>query len=170
MTSPFWFKPLYILSGIWQEAGWGAVVYMAALAGVDQQLYEAAKVDGASVFQRILHFKAVLLKLICGSGGAGRLKRIWHVTLPGIAPTMITMLILNCGKVMNVGYEKVYLMQNALNISSSDVISTYVYTTGILKSQFSFSTAVNLFNSVINTILILVVNKISRKVSETSLW
>ena len=84
--------------------------------------------------------------------------------------TMITMLILNCGKVMNVGYEKVYLMQNALNISSSDVISTYVYTTGILKSQFSFSTAVNLFNSVINTILILVVNKISRKVSETSLW
>ena len=147
LTSPFWFKPLYILSGIWQEAGWGAVVYMAALAGVDQQLYEAAKVDGA-----------------------GRLKRIWHVTLPGIAPTMITMLILNCGKVMNVGYEKVYLMQNALNISSSDVISTYVYTTGILKSQFSVSTAVNLFNSVINTILILVVNKISRKVSETSLW
>lgn len=147
LTSPFWFKPIYILSGIWQEAGWGAVVYMAALAGVDQQLYEAARVDGA-----------------------GRLKRIWHVTLPGIAPTMITMLILNCGKVMNVGYEKVYLMQNALNISSSDVISTYVYTTGILKSQFSFSTAVNLFNSVINTILILAVNRISSKVSETSLW
>lgn len=147
LTSTTWFKPLYIISGIWQEAGWGAVVYMAALAGVDQQLYEAAKVDGA-----------------------GRLKRIIHITLPCIAPTMITMLILNCGKVMNIGYEKVYLMQNALNIASSDVISTYVYTVGILNSQYSFSTAVNLFNSVINTILILMVNKISRKVSETSLW
>ena len=127
--------------------GWGAVVYMAALAGVDQQLYEAAKVDGA-----------------------GRLKRIWYITIPAIMPTMVTMLILNCGKVMNIGYEKVYLMQNDLNISSSDVISTYVYKVGILDNQYSFSTAVNLFNSVINTLLLIVVNKISKKVGDTSLW
>lgn len=147
LTDPGWFKPLYIISGIWQEMGWGAVVYMAALAGVDQQLYEAAKVDGA-----------------------GRLKRIWYITIPAIMPTMVTMLILNCGKVMNIGYEKVYLMQNDLNISSSDVISTYVYKVGILDNQYSFSTAVNLFNSVINTLLLIVVNKISKKVGDTSLW
>jgi putative aldouronate transport system permease protein len=147
LTEAGWFKPLYIISGIWQEMGWGAVVYMAALAGVDQQLYEAAKVDGA-----------------------GRMKRILYITIPAILPAMITMLILNCGKVMNIGYEKVYLMQNDLNIASSDVISTYVYKVGILNNQYSFSTAVNLFNSVINTALIIIVNKFSKKVSDTSLW
>lgn len=147
LTEAGWFKPLYIISGIWQEMGWGAVVYMAALAGVDQQLYEAAKVDGA-----------------------GRMKRILYITIPAILPAMITMLILNCGKVMNIGYEKVYLMQNDLNIASSDVISTYVYKVGMLNNQYSFSTAVNLFNSVINTALIIIVNKFSKKVSDTSLW
>jgi len=147
LTSAGWFKPLYIISGIWQEMGWGAVVYMAALAGVDQDLYEAAKVDGA-----------------------GRMKRILYITIPSILPTMITMLILNCGKVMNIGYEKVYLMQNDLNIASSDVISTYVYKVGILNSQYSFSTAVNLFNSVINTALIVIVNKISKRLTDNGLW
>lgn len=147
MTKAEWFRPLYILSGIWQESGWNAVVYMAALSAVDVQLYEAARVDGA-----------------------GRLRCIWHVTIPCIAPTMITMLILNCGKVMNVGYEKVLLMQNDLNKATSDVISTYVYEAGIKKGQYSYSTAVNLFNSVINTLLVLSVNAISRKVSDTSLW
>ncbi len=147
MTEVAWFRPLYIISSIWQESGWNAVVYMAALSAVDVQLYEAAEVDGA-----------------------GRLRRIWHITIPCIAPTMITMLILNAGKVMNIGYEKVLLMQNDLNIEASDVITTYVYQQGVLKGQYSYSTAVNLFNSVINTLLVIVVNTISRKVSETSLW
>ncbi len=147
MTEAGWFRPLYIISSIWQETGWNAVIYMAALSAVDVQLYEAAEVDGA-----------------------GRLRRIWHVTLPCIAPTMITMLILNAGKVMNIGYEKVLLMQNDLNKATSDVITTYVYQQGILKGQYSYATAVNLFNSVINTLLVVVVNAISRKVSDTSLW
>ncbi len=147
MTEVSWFRPLYIASSIWQESGWNAVVYMAALSAVDVQLYEAAEVDGA-----------------------GRLRRVWHITLPCIAPTMITMLILNAGKVMNIGYEKVLLMQNDLNIEASDVITTYVYQQGVLKGQYSYSTAVNLFNSVINTLLVVVVNTISRRVSETSLW
>lgn len=147
MTEAEWFRPLYILSSIWQESGWNAVVYMAALSSVDVQLYEAARVDGA-----------------------GRLRCMWHVTIPCIAPAMITMLILNCGKVMNVGYEKVLLMQNDLNMATSDVITTYVYQQGIQKGQYSYSTAVNLFNSVINTVLVVAVNAISRKVSTTSLW
>ena len=147
MTEANWFRPLYIISSIWQEAGWSAVIYMSALSSVDMQLYEAAEVDGA-----------------------GRLGRIWHITIPCIAPTMITMLILNAGKVMNIGYEKVLLMQNDLNKATSDVITTYVYQQGVLKGQYSYSTAVNLFNSVINTALVLVVNAISRKVSDTSLW
>lgn len=147
MTEASWFRPLYIISSIWQESGWNAVIYMSALSSVDMQLYEAAEVDGA-----------------------GRLGRIWHITIPCIAPTMITMLILNAGKVMNIGYEKVLLMQNDLNKATSDVITTYVYQQGVLKGQYSYSTAVNLFNSVINTALVLVVNAISRKVSDTSLW
>lgn len=147
MTKAEWFRPLYIISGIWQESGWNAVVYIAALSSIDPQLYEAARVDGA-----------------------GRLRCIWHVTLPCIAPAMITMLILSCGKVMNVGYEKVLLMQNDLNKATSDVITTYVYQQGIQKGQYSYSTAVNLFNSVINTVLVVGVNAISKKVSSTSLW
>ena len=147
MDQAAWFKPLYILSAIWQESGWNAVVYMAALAAVDVQLYEAARVDGA-----------------------GRLRCIWHVTLPCIAPIIITMLILNCGKVMNLGFEKVLLMQNDLNIASSDIISTYVYEQGLKKGQYSYAAAVDLFNSVINTALILSVNAISRRMSATSLW
>ena len=147
MTEASWFRPLYIISSIWQESGWNAVIYMAALSSVDMQLYEAAEVDGA-----------------------GRLRRIWHITIPCIAPTMITMLILNAGKVLNIGYEKVLLMQNDLNKATSDVITTYVYQQGVLKGQYSYSTAVNLFNSVINTTLVLVVNTISRKVSDTGLW
>lgn len=147
MTDANWFRPLYVISSIWQETGWSAVIYMAALSSVDMQLYEAAQVDGA-----------------------GRLRRIWHVAIPCIAPTMITMLILNAGKVMNIGYEKVLLMQNDLNKGTSDVITTYVYQQGILKGQYSYSTAVNLFNSVTNTLLVIVVNAISRKYSDTSLW
>jgi putative aldouronate transport system permease protein len=146
-TKAEWFRPLYILSGIWQESGWNAVIYMAALSSVDLQLYEAARVDGA-----------------------GRLRCIWHVTIPWILPTMITMLILNSGKIMNIGYEKVLLMQNSLNISTSDVITTYVYQQGLQNGQYSYATAIGLFNSVINTILIVAINTFSRRVSETSLW
>ena len=147
MIEASWFRPLYIISTIWQETGWNAVIYMAALSAVDMELYEAAEVDGA-----------------------GRLRRMWHITVPCIAPTMITMLILNAGKVMNLGYEKVLLMQNDLNKATSDVITTYVYQQGVLKNQFSYSTAVNLFNSVVNTLLIFTVNGIARRVSDTSLW
>jgi len=147
MSQAQWFRPLYIFSGIWQESGWNAVIYMAALSAVDVQLYEAARVDGA-----------------------GRLRSIWHITIPSILPTMITLLILNSGKVMNIGYEKVLLMQNPLNMASSDVITTYVYQTGLLKGQFSYATAVGLFNSVVNTLLIVCVNFISRRLSDTSLW
>lgn len=147
ITEENWFKPLYILSTIWQETGWNAVVYMSALAAVDTQLYEAARVDGA-----------------------GRFRCIINITIPNIAPTMITMLILNCGKVMNVGFEKAFLMQNDLNIAASDIITTYVYRMGIMQGQYSFGTAVGLFNSVVNTTLILCVNAISKRVSETSLW
>lgn len=147
MSQAQWFRPLYILSGIWQESGWNTVIYMAALSAVDVQLYEAARVDGA-----------------------GRLRTIWHITVPCILPTMITLLILSSGKVMNVGYEKVLLMQNPLNMATSDVITTYVYQTGLLKGQFSYATAVGLFNSVVNTLLIVCVNFVSRRLSDVGVW
>lgn len=147
MAEPGWFKTIYVLSGIWQNTGWSSIVYMAALTAIDPQLYEAATVDGASKLQRIM-----------------------HVTIPGILPTAITLLILNTGHIMSVGFEKVFLMQNGLNMQTSDVISTYVYRTGLLGSEFSFSAAVGLFNSLINFTLIILVNSFSKKVSETSLW
>ena len=147
MGEPAWFKTIYVLSDIWQNAGWNSVIYMAALAGIDQQLYEAAIVDGAT-----------------------KMQRTWHITIPGILPTAITLLILNTGKIMNVGFEKVYLMQNGLNLMSSEVIATYVYKVGLVGAEYSFSTAVGLFNSVINCILLIIVNRISRKTTETSLW
>lgn len=147
MTEPGWFKTLYVFSGVWQNAGWGSIVYMAALAGIDMELYEAAMIDGASKLQRLL-----------------------NITIPCLLPTATVLLILDVGHIMNVGFEKVFLMQNSLNMSSSDVISTYVYRLGLLKSDFSFSSAVGLFNSVINFILLILVNKVSKKFSETSLW
>lgn len=147
MTSPGWFKTLYVFSDVWQTMGWSSIIYLAALSGVDNQLHEAATIDGAS-----------------------KLQRIWHINIPTIAPTIVILLILNLGSVMSVGFEKVFLMQNNLNLSSSDVISTYVYRTGILDSQFSFSAAVGLFNSVINFALLVIVNYVARRVNETSLW
>ncbi len=147
MTEPKWFKTIYVFSGIWQNMGWNSIIYMAALAGIAPELHEAAIVDGAS-----------------------RTQRIWHINIPGILPTIIIMFIMETGKIMNVGFEKAFLMQNDLNISSSDVISTYVYRSGILGAQYSFSTAVGLFNSVINFIMLILVNSISRRLSETSLW
>jgi len=147
MAEPAWFKTLYVFSSIWQNTGWNSIIYMAALAGVDVEIYEAAMVDGASKFKRLV-----------------------HITLPYLIPTAVTLLILNAGNIMNVGFEKVFLMQNDRNISASDVISTYVYRSGLLGAQFSFSSAVGLFNSVINFILLIAVNKISKKLTETSLW
>jgi putative aldouronate transport system permease protein len=147
MGEPAWFKTIYVFSGIWQNAGWSSIIYMAALAGIDPQLHEAAIVDGA-----------------------GRLRRIWHINIPGILPTAVILLILNSGQLMSVGFEKVFLLQNDLNRSTSDVISTFVYRVGLIQRDFSFSTAVNLFNSVINMILLVLVNTISRRVGETSLW
>lgn len=146
MTSPAWFKSIFVFSGEWQNLGWGAIIYLAALAGIDPQLHEAAKVDGAS-----------------------RLQRIIHINIPGILPTIIILLILNMGNFMSIGFEKILLMQNPLNLESSQVIQTYVYDIGILTGQFSYSTAVGLFNSVVNLIILLIFNRLARKTG-TSLW
>lgn len=147
MAETSWFKTLYVFSGIWQNVGWGSIIYVAALSGIDIQLYEAAMVDGASKFKRLI-----------------------YITLPFLMPTAVTLLILNVGGIMNVGFEKVFLMQNDRNMAASDVISTYVYRSGLLGAEFSFSSAVGLFNSVINFIVLISVNKIARKLTETSLW
>lgn len=142
-----YFPHIYVWSGIWQGMGWGSIIYVAALAGVDQELHDAAQVDGAN-----------------------KLQRIWHIDLPSILPTIIIMLILRLGHIMGVGYEKVYLMQNSLNITSSEVISTYVYKMGLQDQRFSYSAAIGLFNNVINFIVLIVANKTADKVSGSSLW
>ncbi|WP_072332999.1 MULTISPECIES: sugar ABC transporter permease [unclassified Paenibacillus] len=147
LTEPVWFKSIYVLSGVWQQMGWSSIIYLAALTGIDPQQHEAARVDGATRWQRI-----------------------WHVNLPGIMPTITILLILNMGSLLSVGFEKVYLMQNALNMPASDIIATHVYRKGIIDGQYSYSAAVGLFNSVVNFILLVTVNRIARKVSDTSLW
>lgn len=147
LMEPQYFRWIYVVSGIWQEMGWGAILYLAALAGIDTSLYEAATIDGA-----------------------GRWKQLLAVTLPGIAPTIIVMLILNVGKMMTVGSDKIILLYNPNTYETADVISSFVYRRGIVEANYSYSTAVNLFNSVINIILLTVTNYISRRVSETSLW
>jgi len=143
------FPHIYVLSGVWQSMGWNSIIYMAALAGVDAELHEAAQMDGASKFQRIL-----------------------HIDLPSILPTAIMLLILNAGSIMNIGFEKAFLMQNNLNLRSSEVISTYVYKMGLESAtgDYGYATAIGLFNSVINLILIVSVNAVSKKVTEQSLW
>lgn len=147
LSKPQYFVPIYVLSGIWQELGWGAIIYLAALSGIDQAQYEAAKIDGANRWEQII-----------------------HVTLPGIAPTIIIMLLLRIGTIMNVGYEKIILLYNAGIYDTSDVISTFVYRKGLIDTQWSYSAAVGLFNSVINFAIVFIFNKISKKVTETSLW
>ena len=147
MARPDLFRHLYVWSGIWQSTGYNAIIYIAALSGINPELHEAAIVDGAS-----------------------KLRRIWHIDLPGITPTIVIMLILNMGRIMAVGFEKAFLMQTPLNLETSEVISTYVYKIGLLDAQYAFSTAVGLFNSVINLILIVTVNKIAKTVSDVSLW
>ncbi len=147
LTKPQYFVPVYVLSGIWQEIGWGAIIYLAALSGIDQDLYEAARIDGA-----------------------GRWKQTLHVTLPGISGTIIIMLLMRMGNVMNVGFEKIILLYNDGIYETADVISTFVYRKGLLDFQWSYSAAVGIFNSVINFIVVIVFNRISRKFGEVSLW
>ena len=147
MAVPQYFKTIYVLSGIWQYAGYNSIIYIAALSSIDPSLHEAATVDGASIFQKIR-----------------------YINVPCILPTAIILLILNTGQIMNVGFEKIFLMQNSLNMRTSDVISTYVYRVGLLSAQYSFSTAVGLFNSVINATIMVIVNQIAKKLGDSSLW
>lgn len=141
------FSSVYVWSDVWQHAGWDSIIFIAALSTVDPSLYEAATVDGAS-----------------------RWHKIRYIDIPMLMPTAITLLILRVGGLLGVGFEKVYLMQNDLNILSSEILSTYVYKIGLLSAQYSFSSAINLFNTVINFILLIMVNQISKKYSENSLW
>ncbi|MCR4621313.1 MAG: ABC transporter permease subunit [Clostridiales bacterium] len=147
MAKENWFRPLYVISEVWSTMGWNSIIFLSALTGIDQQMYEAARIDGAS-----------------------RLQTLNRITFPSILPTVSIMLIINCGHVMSLGFEKVYLMQTDLNLNVSRVISTYVYEQGILKTETSYSTAIGLMNSVVNFILVVTVNAISRKVGEVSLW
>ena len=143
LTESAAFRTIYIASGIWQDAGWGIIVYMATLSNVDTSLYEAAKVDGASLFQRIL-----------------------NIDIPALTSIMVLNLIMSAGGLMNVGFEKVWLLQTDLNKATSDVIAVYVYQQGIENAKYSYSTAVGLFNTAINIVLLIVVNKIAGKISE----
>jgi putative aldouronate transport system permease protein len=147
MQSAEWFRQLFVGSGIWQHVGWLSIVYLAAIATIDPQLYDAAKVDGAD-----------------------RFRQMWHITIPGILPTIVILLILRMGMLMSVGYEKIILMYNPLTYETADVISTYVFRRGILQADFSFSAAVGLFNSAINFALLIGANRISRRLSGHSLW
>ena len=147
LTSPEWFRHLFVWSGIWQNTGWDSIIYIAALSNVSPELHEAAIVDGATKFQRLC-----------------------YVDFPSILPTAVILLILNTGKVMTVGFEKVYLLQTSLNLATSEVLSTYIYKIGMLSGQFSLSIAVGLFNSVVNLFMLILVNFIARHLSDTSLW
>ena len=144
---PEYFRTIFTATGIWQSCGWTSIIYLASLTAVDQEIVEAAMIDGAN-----------------------RWHRIRHVTLPAIAPTISTMLIMQLGKLMTIGYEKIILLYNGSTYETADVISTYVYRRGILKADYSYSTAVGLFQSLVGLILLVVSNQISKKLSETSLW
>ena len=147
LSIPQYFPSIYVWSGVWQNIGWDAIIYIAALAGVSLDLIEAARIDGAS-----------------------RMQIVWHVNIPHILPTIVTLMILRTGSVLSVGFEKIFLMQNPLNLEVSRVLSTYVYEMGIQKSRLDFATAVGLFNNVVNVIVLILVNAIARKVSQISLF
>ena len=147
LSVPKYFRTIYIASGIWQEFGWGSIIYIAALAGIDQEMYEAARIDGA-----------------------GRFKQMLYITLPSISNTMIILLILNVGNIMSVGFEKINLLYTPSTYETADVISTYVYRMGLQSLQYSFSSAVGLFNSVINVILLVTSNAIAKKVTGSGIW
>ncbi|QUL55865.1 sugar ABC transporter permease [Paenibacillus tritici] len=147
MNEPGFFRIIYVISEIWQHIGWETIIYLAALTAIDPQLYEAAEMDGA-----------------------GRLRRIWHITLPGISPAIVITLILNIGQVLEIGFEKVFLMQNPAIYETADIISTYVYRVGMQQGNFSYGASIDLFMGVISLVFIYSANWISRRISETSLW
>ena len=149
MAKPQYFYSIYVWSGVWQELGYNSIIFIAALAGISPELHEAATIDGA-----------------------GLMRRIWHVDIPGVLPTFCILLIMQSGKMMTIGYEKVLLLQNTVNTEVSEVISTYAYNIGLASSnpQFSYSAAISLFTSVVNMIMLFIVNKISFKLSSNSLW
>lgn len=142
-----YFIHMFVWSGIWKNMGWGSIIYLAALSGVDPSLHESAMIDGAN-----------------------QLKRVWYIDLPSIAPTITIMLVLRCGSILGVGYEKAFLMQNDLNIVSSEIISTYVYKQGIISQQYGYSAAIGLFNNVINFTVLLLANKVTQKLKGSTLW
>lgn len=144
---PKYFKTIFVISNVWQYAGWSSIIYVAALSGIDTELYDAAYVDGC-----------------------GRLRRVFHVTLPGLLPTIIIMLILRIGNIMTVGFEKVILLYNPLTLETADVISSYVYRRGILEANYSYSTAIGLFNSLLNFSFLFAANMLSRRLTAESLW
>lgn len=147
LSVPEYFKTIYVFSGVWQGMGWSAIIYISALAGVDMQMHEAAIIDGAT-----------------------KLQRIRYIDLPSIQPTIVMLLIMNLGGLMSVGFEKVYLLQNDLNFMASDIISTYTYRVGMINSDFGYSTAVGLFNTVINLLILIASNAVARKVTGDGLW
>lgn len=147
LSKPALFKWVYVLSGIWQTVGWNAIIYIATLSSVDKSLLQAAEIDGAN-----------------------RIQKIRYVSFPVLVPTIVIMFILRCGSLLSVGYEKVYLLQNSANLSASEVISTYVYKVGLEQADFGFSTATGLFNNIVNCIILITVNQISKKVSDSSLF
>ena len=147
LQQPGWFRSVYVSSELWQTVGWGTILYLAALTTIDQQLYEAARIDGANRWQQT-----------------------WHITLPGIRPTMMTLLILNIGTFMSVGFEKILLLYNPLTYSTADVVSTYLYRMGVVSNNFSYAAAIGLFESLIGLVLIVSANQISRRTVGTSLW
>lgn len=147
LSSPGWFRTIYIGSGIWQGLGWNSIIYYATLTSVDTSLFEAAEIDGANRFQRI-----------------------WHISVPALVPTMVTLLLMQLGNVMNVGYEKVLLLYNPSTYSTSDILSTYVYRVGITQMKYSFASTVGLFNNVVGLVIVMFFNMVSRRVADTSLW
>jgi putative aldouronate transport system permease protein len=147
LTIPEYFRTIYVASGIWQGVGYGTIIYLAALGGVDSQLLDAATIDGC-----------------------GRFRRVIHVTLPALEPTIIIMLILSLGGILNVGFEKIILLYNSFTMETADVISSFVYRYGLLQANYSYSTAVGLFNSVLNFTFLVIVNQVSKKTTEVSLW
>lgn len=147
LTDKVWWLFVYLISGIWASVGWGAIIYLAALSGIDKELYDAAEVDGC-----------------------GRLKKIWHITLPGIKPTIVILLILNIGNMIRIGFERPFLLGNVLVQDYSDVLSTFVYRVGLGMGRYSLATAVGLFQSVIGFLMVISANTISKKVNDTSIW
>jgi putative aldouronate transport system permease protein len=147
LLRPEYFRAIYVTSGVWQQVGWGSIIYLAALSSISDELYEAARIDGA-----------------------GRWKQTWHITLPGLRPTIMILLILNIGNLLNIGFEKVMLLYNPRIYDTADIISTFVYRRGILEAQYAYSAAVGLFNSTIACILVVSANTLSRRTTENSLW